>query len=88
MADPAFLLVPAQAMVGAFLKTFEQLPPRQRPASFSIDQAIERAPEKRAQLEASSSGASGSFAAAHVPIGQKPACSSRPFVLAHFVALR
>ena len=45
MADRAFLLVPAQAIVGEFLKTFEEFPPRQKPASFSIDQAL----EKRAQ---------------------------------------
>ena len=43
MADRAFLLVPAQAIVGQFLKTFEQFPPRQKPASFSIDQALEKA---------------------------------------------
>jgi arylsulfatase len=65
MVDRAFLLVPAQEMVGMFLKTFEEFPPRQRPASFSIDQALERAREKQAQLEAASSGASGSVAAAH-----------------------
>jgi arylsulfatase len=35
--------VPAQAIVGEFLKTFQEFPPRQRPASFSIDQALERA---------------------------------------------
>src|SRR5262249_16702798 len=37
-ADRAFLLVPAQAIVGQFLQTFKEFPPRQRPASFSIDQ--------------------------------------------------
>jgi len=41
MADRTFLLVPAQAIVGEFLKTFKEFPPRQRPASFSIDQARE-----------------------------------------------
>ena len=36
-ADRAFLLVPAQAIVGEFLKTFKDFPPRQRrPASASI----------------------------------------------------
>ncbi len=40
MADRAFLLVPAQAIVAEFLKTFEEFPPRQTPASFSIDQAL------------------------------------------------
>jgi arylsulfatase len=35
------LLVPAQAYVGQFLATFQQYPPRQKPASFSIDQVLE-----------------------------------------------
>ena len=43
MADRAFMLVPAQAIVGEFLKTFQEFPPRQKPASFSIDQALEKA---------------------------------------------
>jgi arylsulfatase len=42
-ADRAFLLVPAQAIVAEFLQTFKEFPPRQRPASFSIDQALEKA---------------------------------------------
>ncbi|CAM3269807.1 arylsulfatase [Corallococcus sp. ZKHCc1 1396] len=49
-AERGFALVPAQAVVGEFLKTFERFPPRQRPASFSIDQALERAREKQATL--------------------------------------
>ena len=47
MADRAFMLVPAQAIVGEFLKTFEEFPPRQKPASFSIDQALEKARERQ-----------------------------------------
>jgi hypothetical protein len=43
------LLVPAQAIIGEFLKTFAEFPPRQTPASFSIDQALEKA---RAQQKA------------------------------------
>jgi len=50
--DRAFALVPAQAIVGEFLKTFEEFPPRQRPASFSIDQALERARQSQKTLEA------------------------------------
>ena len=46
MADHTFLLVPAQAIVAEFLKTFQEFPPRQRPASFSIDQALEKAREQ------------------------------------------
>jgi arylsulfatase len=39
--DRAFLLVPAQAVVAQFLATFRDFPPRQKPASFSVDQALE-----------------------------------------------
>jgi arylsulfatase len=51
MVDRAFLLVPAQAIVGKFLETFEQFPPRQKPASFSINQALEKARQREEQLE-------------------------------------
>ena len=40
-ADRMFALAPAQAYVANFLKTFEAYPPRQKPASFSIDQVLE-----------------------------------------------
>ncbi len=36
-----YLLVPAQVFVGEFLETFVKYPPRQKPASFSIDQVLE-----------------------------------------------
>ena len=39
--DRAYLLVPAQAYVGKFLKTFVEYPPRQKAASFSLDQVME-----------------------------------------------
>jgi arylsulfatase len=39
--DRLFLLVPAQVLVGNFLSTFQEFPPRQTPASFSIDQVLE-----------------------------------------------
>ena len=42
LLDRAFLLVPAQAYVGKFLESFKKFPPRQRPASFSIDQVMEK----------------------------------------------
>jgi arylsulfatase len=42
LIDRAFLLVPAQAYVGNFLKTFQEFPPRQKPASFSLDQVMEK----------------------------------------------
>jgi arylsulfatase A-like enzyme len=57
MADHAFLLVPAQAMVGQFLKTFEEFPPRQRPASFSIDEALEKARQTQKAMGAKAGGA-------------------------------
>ena len=40
--DHAFLLVPAQAIVGEFLSTFKEFPPRQKAASFSVDQVMEK----------------------------------------------
>ena len=42
LIDRVFFLVPAQAYVGQFLATFEEFPPRQKPASFSIDQVMEK----------------------------------------------
>lgn len=36
------MLVPAQAYVGEFLKTFQEFPPRQKAASFSLDQVMEK----------------------------------------------
>lgn len=57
MADRAFLLVPAQAIVAEFLKTFQEFPPRQRPASFSIDQALDKAREAQKHMEAASRSA-------------------------------
>jgi arylsulfatase A-like enzyme len=41
MIDRAYALVPAQAVVGQFLATFREFPPRQRPASFGVSQALE-----------------------------------------------
>jgi arylsulfatase len=37
-----FLLTPAQKYVGAYLSTFKEFPPRQKAASFSIDQVLEQ----------------------------------------------
>jgi arylsulfatase len=41
LLDHAYLLVPAQAYVGNFLATFQEFPPRQKAASFSLDQVME-----------------------------------------------
>jgi arylsulfatase len=38
--ERVFVLVPAQAFVAQFLSTFKDYPPRQKPASFSIDQVL------------------------------------------------
>jgi arylsulfatase len=42
MIDRVYLLVPAQAYVGNFLATFKEFPPRQKAASFSLDQVMEK----------------------------------------------
>ena len=44
-------------IVGEFLKTFKDFPPRQKPASFSIDQAIEKARQTGEALAAAAAGA-------------------------------
>jgi arylsulfatase len=41
LIDRAYLLVPAQAYVGNFLKTFQEYPPRQKAASFSLEKVME-----------------------------------------------
>jgi len=50
LLDRAFVLVPAQAYVQRFLETFKEFPPRQKPASFSLDRVMEA-------LEAGAAGA-------------------------------
>jgi arylsulfatase A-like enzyme len=42
LLDHAFTLIPAQALVAEFLATFAEFPPRQKPASFSVDQVLEK----------------------------------------------
>ena len=42
LLDRAYLLVPAQDYVAQFLKTFKEFPPRQKAASFSLDQVMEK----------------------------------------------
>ena len=42
LLDRAYLLVPAQAYVGQFLATFKEYPPRQKAASFSLEQVMEK----------------------------------------------
>jgi arylsulfatase len=51
MLDHAFMLVPAQTYVGRFLATFQEFPPRQKAASFSLEEVMEK-------LEQATGGAS------------------------------
>jgi arylsulfatase A-like enzyme len=45
LIEHVYLLVPAQQIVGQFLSTFKEFPPRQKAASFSIDQVMEKLTE-------------------------------------------
>ncbi len=40
--DRAFLLVPAQDYVGRFLQTFQEFPPKQKAATFNLDDVMKR----------------------------------------------
>ncbi len=42
MLDRVFMFVPAQTYVAEFLSTFQEYPPRQRAASFSLDQVMDK----------------------------------------------
>ncbi len=42
LLDRVYLMVPAQTYVAEFLATFKEFPPRQKAASFSLDQVIEK----------------------------------------------
>jgi arylsulfatase len=42
LLDRAYLVFAAQVLVTQFLETFQKFPPRQKPASFTIDQALEK----------------------------------------------
>jgi len=42
LLDRVFLLVPAQAYVGNFLKSFKEFPPRQEAASFSLEKVMKK----------------------------------------------
>ena len=42
LIDHAFLLYAAQSLVAQFMQTFEEFPPRMKPASFSVDQIMEK----------------------------------------------
>src|SRR5262249_49421044 len=42
-----FVLFPAKERVGDFQKSFQRFPPRQRPGSFSVDQAMQMLMEQK-----------------------------------------
>jgi arylsulfatase len=46
--DHAFMLVPAQAMAGQWLASFKEFPPRQKPASFNLDEVMHKMSEPNA----------------------------------------
>ena len=37
----AYMVVPMQSLVGEFVASFKEFPPRQKPSSFSVDQIME-----------------------------------------------
>jgi arylsulfatase len=41
-AERMYVFVPAQAVVAKFLGTFKEYPPRQKPASFSVGDALKQ----------------------------------------------
>ncbi len=45
MIDHVYLFVPAQQLVGQFLATFREFPPRQKAASFTVDQVLQKLQE-------------------------------------------
>jgi arylsulfatase len=42
LAHRMFLFVPAQAIVGRYLETFKDFPPRAKAASFTVSDAMEK----------------------------------------------
>jgi arylsulfatase len=45
LLDHAYLLVPSQAYVGKFIASFKDFPPRQKAASFSMDEVLKKMQE-------------------------------------------
>jgi arylsulfatase len=48
LIDHIYLLYAGQAMVAQFLETFQEYPPRMKPASFSVDQILAKMEETMA----------------------------------------
>ena len=49
--DRAYMLVPAQAYVGQWLQSFAQFPPRQKPASFNLDDVMKKLASGAANMD-------------------------------------
>ncbi len=49
MAHRMFLIVPAQAVAAKWLETFKEFPPRQKPASFNLDDVMRKMTEPAAK---------------------------------------
>ena len=49
--EHAFVLVPAQFIVGEHLKTFQEFPPRQKPASFNLDTVMHKLAEAQKAVQ-------------------------------------
>jgi arylsulfatase len=47
MAERAFLVVPSQAVVGQWLQSFKEFPIRQKPASFNLDEVMQKLAPKQ-----------------------------------------
>jgi hypothetical protein len=52
--DRAFMLIPAGALVGQYMQTLVEFPPRQRPASFTIGDVMEKLRRHKEALESGS----------------------------------
>ena len=42
MADRSYLIVPSQAIVAKWIESFKEYPIRQKPASFSLDEVMQK----------------------------------------------
>jgi arylsulfatase len=55
-ADRMFTLVPAKAIVGEFMKSFKEFPPRQKPSSFGVEKAMDQASAAESKLAGATGG--------------------------------
>ena len=74
MAHRMFVLVPAQAFVGQGLESFKEFPPREKPASFNLDDVMGKIKTaSRRRIDAGRrAGRTGNRAAAALPLGGEP----------------